>query len=69
VAVDTATGIISHVQADLADLRDSLHLPSLVRYLQARLSRNDLSLQDVVADTGYLNGFNYAFLEQRSITP
>jgi transposase len=69
VAVDTATGIISHVQADLADSRDSLHLPGLVTHLQARLSRNDLSLQDLVADTGYSNGFNYAFLEQRGITP
>jgi hypothetical protein len=27
LAVDTAQGVISHVQADLADSRDSLHLP------------------------------------------
>lgn len=30
LAVDTAQGIISHVQADLADSRDSLHLPRLL---------------------------------------
>jgi transposase len=53
LAVDTATGVISHVQADFADSRDSLHLPRLVEQLQARLSRHDLSLQDLVADTGY----------------
>jgi hypothetical protein len=41
------------VQADFADSRDSLHLPRLVEQLQARLSRHDLSLQDLVADTGY----------------
>ena len=69
LAVDTAAGVISHVQADFADSRDSLHLPRLVKGLQARLQRNDLSLRDLVADTGYSNGFNYAFLEQRGITP
>jgi transposase len=69
LAVDTATGVISHVQADFADSRDSLHLPRLVERLHTRLQCNGLSLQDLVADTGYLNGFNYAFLEQRGITP
>ena len=69
LAVDTATGVIRHVQADFADSRDSLHLPDLVERLQARLSRNDLSLRDRVADTGCSNGFDYAFLEQRVITP
>ncbi|MGI4967951.1 MAG: transposase [Janthinobacterium lividum] len=69
LAVDTAHGVISHVQADFADSRDSLHLPDLGKRLQARLASNDLSLRDVVADTGYSNGFNYAFLEQRGITP
>jgi hypothetical protein len=69
LAVDTATGVISHVQADFADSRDSLHLPNLVERLHTRLQRNSLSLQDLVADTGYSNGFNYAFLEQRGLTP
>jgi transposase len=69
LAVDTATGVISHVQADFADARDSAHLPHLVKGLQARLQRNDLTLRDVVADTGYSNGYNYALLEQGGITP
>ena len=30
LAVDTAKGVISHVQADFADQRDSLHLPRLL---------------------------------------
>jgi hypothetical protein len=33
------------------------------------LASNELSLRDVVADTGYSNGFNYAFLEHRGISP
>lgn len=69
LAVDTATGVISHIQADLADSRDCLHLPALVPRLQARLRAQELTLRDFVADTGYSNGFNYAFLEQRGITP
>jgi len=69
LAVDTAQGVISHVQADLADSRDSLHLPGLVQHLQQRLQAHELQLRDLVADTGYSNGFNYAFLEHRGITP
>lgn len=69
VAVDTAYGVISHVQADLADHRDSLHLPGLVQHLQRRLAANELQVRDLVADTGYSNGFNYALLEHQEITP
>nr|WP_246601981.1 hypothetical protein [Hymenobacter profundi] len=69
LAVDTAQGVITHVQADFADSRDSLHLPGLVEHLQARLRHNELQLRELVADTGYSNGFNYAFLEHRGITP
>jgi transposase len=69
LAVDTATGLISHVQADLADSRDSVHLPRLVAQLQTRLTKQQVPLREVLADAGYSNGFNYAFLEQRGITP
>ena len=58
LAVDTAYGVISHVQADFADRRDSLHLPGIVEHLQQRLAANELQVRDVVADTGYSNGFN-----------
>ncbi|GGF28525.1 transposase [Hymenobacter cavernae] len=69
LAVDTAQRVISHVQADLADTRDSLYLPSIVAQVQQRLRTQELHLQDVVADTGYSNGFNYAWLENQGITP
>jgi transposase len=69
LAVDTSSGLISHVQADLADSRDSVHLPRLVAQLQARLTTQQVPLREVLADAGYANGFNYAFLEQRGITP
>jgi len=68
LAVDTAAGTISHIQADLADRRDSTHLPELVPRLQTRLVPNELTLNYFVANTGYSDGFNYAFLQQRGIT-
>lgn len=69
MAVDTAHGVISHVQADLADSRDSVHLPQLVTHLHQRLLAQGLPLLDLVADTNYSNGVNYALLEQQGITP
>ncbi|WP_299761362.1 transposase [uncultured Pontibacter sp.] len=68
LAVDTAKGVISHVQADFADGRDSQHLPSLVMQVQSRMKANGLLLQDLLADAGYSNGSNYYMLEQQGIT-
>lgn len=68
LAVDTAKGVISHVQADFADSRDSLHLPGIVRQLLPRLRAQGLLWRDVLADAGYANGFNYALLEDQGLT-
>ena len=68
LAVDTAHGLITHVQADLADSRDSLHLPRLLTGLQQRLRTHELTLRDLLADAGYANGSNYALLEQQCVT-
>ena len=68
LAVDTARGVISHVQADFADSRDSLHLPRLLAGLQQRLRTHELRLRDLLADAGYANGANYALLEAQHIT-
>ena len=69
LAVDTAHGVISHIQAYLADSRDSVHLPQLVTHLHQRLLTQGLLLRDLVADTNYSNGVNYALLEQQGVTP
>ena len=68
LAVDTATGVISHVQADFADSRDSRHLPRLLTGLQRRLRVHELRLRHLLADAGYANGSNYALLETQHIT-
>ena len=68
LAVDTGHGVISHVQADLADSRDSQHLPRLLTGLQRRLQANELHLHEVLADAGYANGPNYARREAAHVT-
>nr|WP_240543723.1 transposase [Spirosoma foliorum] len=68
LAVDTAEGVISHVQADFADGRDSQYLPDIALKLQQGLAANELRLEEVLADTGYSNGGNYALLEGWKIT-
>ena len=68
LAVDTAHGVLRHVQADFVDSRDSLHLPRLLTGLQRRLGTNELRLRELLADAGYANGANYALLEAQHIT-
>ncbi|WP_229663664.1 transposase [Pedobacter quisquiliarum] len=68
MAVDTAEGVISHIQADFADGRDSQYLPNISLQVQNRLKKNELAMTDLLADAGYSNGSNYSFLEQRNIT-
>ena len=68
LAVDTAHGVISHVQADDADKRDSLHLPRLLSGLQQRLRTNELPLRALLADADYANGPNHARLEAEHLT-
>jgi transposase len=69
MAVDEGTGVISHIQADFADRRDSVLLESIVAPLHQRLLAHKLPVREVVADTNYSNGLNYALLEGRGITP
>ena len=68
MSVDTAQGVISHIQADFADGRDSQNLPGLASRVQDRLVKNELRMTDLLADAGYSNGYNYQFLEQQNIT-
>jgi hypothetical protein len=69
MAVDEGHGVISHIQADFADQRDSTLLPSIVAPLRQRLLAQELPVGEVAADTNYSNGVNYALLEAQGITP
>jgi transposase len=68
MSVDSAKGVISHIQADFADGRDSQNLPGLASRVQDRLVKNELRMTDLLADAGYSNGYNYQFLEHQNVT-
>ena len=69
LSVDTAHGVITHVQADYADVRDSRYLSELVDKTKTELENNNLQFTDAIADTGYTSASNYHHLEQQHITP
>ncbi|WP_426062224.1 transposase, partial [Hymenobacter sp. B1770] len=68
LAVDAAKVVISHVQADFADSRESPHLPRPLTGPQRRLRSHELGVRELLADAGYANGSNYALLEAARIT-
>jgi len=53
VAVDTATHIITHVQAFTADKRDSECLAAMLGHVKSNLLENDIAIQELIADKGY----------------
>ncbi|WP_338877286.1 IS1182 family transposase (plasmid) [Spirosoma sp. SC4-14] len=67
MAVDCSHHVITHIQADFADEKDSRHLMTIVDRTSRRLSSLDLSLRCVLADAGFSSGENYAALEKRHI--
>lgn len=68
MALDTAEGVIPHIQADIADDRDSQYLADISSQLQDRLGKDELTMTDLLADAGYSNDANYDVLEQRRVT-
>jgi len=67
MAVDAAEGVISHIQADFADGRESQYLKDISLKVQDRLEKNELVITDLLADAGYSNDSNYDLLEQRKV--
>ena len=67
LAVDTAHHVITHIGADFADLKDNQCLPSIVKKLKSRLQSQGLIWRNILADTAYSSGENYAFLERENI--
>jgi transposase len=68
VSVDKAQGVITHMQADLADGKDNQFLISIVEALQKRFKNHQLPLKKIVADTGYSSGEIYQYLENQHLT-
>lgn len=68
VAVDTSHHVITHIQPDLADKKDSECLTDIVGQVQERLGGHGLMLKQVLADANYSSGANYGWLEQQNMT-
>jgi hypothetical protein len=76
MAVDTHKHVITHMQADLADEKDSRHLTAIAGKLSGKLKQYGLPLQYLLADAGFGSGENgpatsvhrlHAFLEANKI--
>jgi hypothetical protein len=50
IAVDAAKGVITHIQADLADKKDSRYLQDIVKHTKERLQKQQLSMHYLIAD-------------------
>ncbi|GAB1857884.1 hypothetical protein MHTCC0001_27210 [Flavobacteriaceae bacterium MHTCC 0001] len=66
--MDTAHHVITDIKAYHADGKDSQYLVDIVGCVQRRLWRSGFSLDNILADTGYSSGENYAYLEARGFT-
>jgi transposase len=58
MAVDSYKHVITHIQADLADERDSKHLMEIVNKLSSKLKNYGLPFQYLLADGGFGSGEN-----------
>lgn len=67
VSVDTAHHVITQIQSDYANKKDSQCLPSLLTNTIANLSENHLTIEEVLADTGYSSGEALQALEDNHI--
>jgi transposase len=68
VSVDTASHIITHIQAFEANKRDSQCLPSVIENLVDTLKQNGMFVEEVIADKGFSSGEALKVLEDNGIT-
>ena len=67
ISVDTATHVISDVQAYHADKKDTKYLQDTAARLNRRLRREGLIWENILADAGYSSGENYAYCEKKGL--
>ncbi len=67
VAVDTAHHVITQIQSDYANKKDSQCLPSLLKNTIENLQQSSLTIEEVLADAGYSSGEALQVLEDHKI--
>ena len=68
ISVDTAHHVITQIQSDYADNKDSQCLPSLLENTISNLRQQGLEIEEVLADAGYSSGEALQALEDNQIT-
>jgi len=68
VSVDTAHHVITQIQTDYADKKDSQCLPSLLNNTIDNLKEEGLQIDEVFTDAGYSSGEALKALEENNIT-
>ncbi len=68
VSVDAAHHVITQIQTDHADKKDSQCLPSLLNNTINNLKEEGLQIEEVFADAGYSSGEALKALEEKNIT-
>ena len=69
VAVDDSNHVITAAGADFADKRDSECLPHILAQHIKHLTQNQITPEQILADTGYSSGSALAFCEANNIDP
>ena len=67
VSVDTASHIITNIEAHTADKKDSQCLPAVVENTVNNLQAEGLVVEEILADTGYSSGEALKALEDKNI--
>src|SRR5215204_3141956 len=68
ISVDTASHVITHIQADHADKKDSQCLPSLLHNTISNLKAQGLKVKEVICDAGYSSSESLKTLQDLRIT-
>jgi hypothetical protein len=68
MSVDTANHVITDIGADYVYQKDIQHLQKITLRLKERLNKHGLLMHNILADTGYSSGDNYAFFEDQGLT-
>ena len=68
VSVDTASHVITGIEAHRADKKDSQCLPSVIKHTKDNLQQNGLLMEELLADAGYSSGEALKALEAHNIT-
>lgn len=69
ICVDSQHGVVTAAMGDYGDRKDLHSFPELLAKAHENLAGFDLSLQEVLADSGYSTGDNISLCEQAGMTP